>query len=174
MPKKFTPQAIIDRECYGKTTKTRCKVYLPTIYRKYNNDVPLWALEMVNRYCTRPKCTLLWVSRSRKPSSGWANSSGTTLTEYGDREFLPGPIIKMQAGTDEVEAKWVLLHEIAHINRWSGYGHDEKFYKEAVRLYKKHGEGLLEVVARDSRYPTEKKVCEKALARRAASKGSKG
>ncbi|MDP9468959.1 MAG: hypothetical protein M3P32_09525 [Chloroflexota bacterium] len=96
---------------------------------------PAWAERLVEEVCTAaavPSPLLRW-RRTRRSSS-----SGATRVEAGT--------ISVTAGTDELDQRLTLLHELAH---WLGprsrrrrrriIHHDAAFFTTAFELYRRHG-----------------------------------
>lgn len=112
---------------------------------------PSWASEMVRRVCAAAGVTepvMRWRQARR------AASSGVTRRSAGS--------ISVTAGTDDVDQRLTLLHELAH---WLGpvprcrrgrvLHHDAQFYAVAFDLYRRHGISDTEVLAREGgRYPS--------------------
>lgn len=112
---------------------------------------PAWAAEMVTDACAEagaPPPSLRWRRAAR------AASSGITRRAAGS--------ISVTAGTDELDQRLTLLHELAH---WLGplprrrrgrvLHHDAQFYATAFSLYRRHGIPDGEVLAREGgRYPS--------------------
>jgi hypothetical protein len=83
---------------------------------RWTGPVPAWAKRLVNKHA--PDTHVTW-----EPSSH-SGSSGHFQYAYG---------IHVTAGTDEVDNRRVLLHEIAHA-RTPGKGHSATFWDECYRL----------------------------------------
>lgn len=112
---------------------------------------PRWATELVREVCVAAGISepaLRW-RRARRLAS-----SGVTRRSLGS--------ISVTAGTDELDQRLTLLHELAH---WLGpaprrrHGrvlhHDARFYGVAFDLYRRHGIADAEVLAREGgRYPS--------------------
>jgi hypothetical protein len=112
---------------------------------------PSWASEMVRGVCAAAGVTepvMRW-RRARRSAS-----SGVTRRSTGS--------ISVTAGTDDVDQRLTLLHELAH---WLGpvprrrrgrvLHHDAQFYAVAFDLYRRHGISDAEVLAREGgRYPS--------------------
>ena len=113
--------------------------------------VPAWAGEIVRDVCA--------AAGVAQPSVGWRRarrpaSSGVTRRSTGG--------ISVTAGTDELDQRLTLLHELAH---WLGplprrrrgrvAHHDARFYAIAFELYGRHGIPDAESLAREGRrYPS--------------------
>jgi hypothetical protein len=112
---------------------------------------PLWAFELVHEVCTAAGIAppaMRW-QRARRSAS-----SGVTRRTVGT--------VSITAGTDELDQRLTLLHELAH---WLGpiprrrrgrlLHHDARFYAIAFELYRRHGIPDAEVLAREAgRYPS--------------------
>ena len=112
---------------------------------------PPWAIELVRQVCA--------AAGTSEPAVRWrsvrrAASSGVTRRSLGS--------ISVAAGTDELDQRLTLLHELAH---WLGpvprrrrgrvLHHDARFYAVAFDLYRRHRIPDAEVLARDGgRYPS--------------------
>jgi len=128
------------------------------------NKEPEWAIKLIEKECKARELTFIWHNVSkRKCSTGMAYSCFVKTT-YGERTWI-GQTLTISAGSDELSQKQVLLHEIAHFNAGIQNMHNEKFIKEVIRLYRKHG--LLEKVATGElhEYATVAKACAKAWGR---------
>lgn len=99
---------------------------------------PQWASDLKAKVLGRRKGPrLIWKLRSAASSSGVC--------------FYSGRII-VRAGTDEHDAKMVLLHELAHWLTGEGHHHDKAFWKRAFKLYEAHGLDISKCVAREKTY----------------------
>jgi hypothetical protein len=112
---------------------------------------PAWASELVSLVChgaAVPEPSLRW-RRAARPTS-----SGVTRRTAGS--------ISVCAGSDPVDQRLTLLHELAH---WIGprprrrrgrvAHHDLAFYAIAFELYARHGVALAEALEREgARYPS--------------------
>jgi hypothetical protein len=112
---------------------------------------PDWATEIVHGVCA--------AAGVAEPMMRWrharrSTSSGVTRRSAGS--------VSVTAGTDPVDQRLTLLHELAH---WLGptpprrrgriRHHDERFYAIAFDLYQRHGIPADEVLAREGgRYPS--------------------
>lgn len=112
---------------------------------------PRWAIELVREVCT--------AAGIAPPAMRWRHarrsaSSGVTRHAVGT--------VSVTAGTDELDQRLTLLHELAH---WLGpvprrrrgrlLHHDARFYAIAFELYRRHGIPDAEVLAREGgRYPS--------------------
>jgi hypothetical protein len=99
-------------------------------------EAPAWALGLLERVCTDagvPVPVLRWRNRDRPTSSGVTRRGSGTVA--------------VVAGTDEVDQRLTLLHELAH---WlvpvharrrgrAATHHDARFYAVAFDLYRRHG-----------------------------------
>ena len=115
-------------------------------------EVPAWAAELVAATCAqaelaRPRLT--WRRRDRPASSG--------VTRRGDGS------ISLVAGTDALDQRITLLHELAHwltlpaVRRSRGRTphHDAAFYRAAFTLYRRHGvPDAAALEAEGARYPS--------------------
>jgi hypothetical protein len=113
--------------------------------------IPAWAGQIVREVCASAAVeepVVRW-RRARRPAS-----SGVTRRLAGS--------ISVTAGTDEVDQRLTLLHELAH---WLGQvprrrrgrvaHHDARFYAIAFDLYRHHGIPDAEALAREGgRYPS--------------------
>ena len=112
---------------------------------------PAWVAEIV-----RAACAAAGVGQ---PSVRWrrarrAASSGVTRRSAGT--------IAVTAGTDELDQRLTLLHELAHWiapqprrRRGRALHHDAQFYAVAFELYHRHGIPDAEALAREGgRYPS--------------------
>lgn len=113
--------------------------------------VPAWAGEIVRDVCA--------AAGVAQPSVRWRHaqrpaSSGVTRRSTGS--------ISVTAGSDELDQRLTLLHELAH---WLGplprrrrgrvAHHDARFYATAFELYERHGIPDAEALAREGgRYPS--------------------
>jgi hypothetical protein len=99
-------------------------------------EAPAWAVELVGRVCAEasvPPPLLRWRTRDRETSSG--------VTRRGAGS------VAVVAGTDEVDQRLTLLHELAHWlvpasarrRRRAAAHHDAGFYAVAFDLYRRHG-----------------------------------
>lgn len=96
---------------------------------------PAWAVELLQTVCADagvPPPRLLW--RSRRGSQ----STGVTRRDVG--------AVSVRAGTDPVDQRLTLLHELAHWltpvqrgRRRRAVHHDRAFYLAAFGLYRRHG-----------------------------------
>jgi hypothetical protein len=112
---------------------------------------PAWAIQLVAEVChvagvSRP--ALRWRRAARSASSGVTRQTAGTVS--------------VTAGTDELDQRLTLLHELAH---WVGprprrhrgrvAHHDAAFYAAAFDLYRRHGIPDAEVLEREGgRYPS--------------------
>ncbi|MDP9243839.1 MAG: hypothetical protein M3O77_02005 [Chloroflexota bacterium] len=114
--------------------------------------LPAWASELIDAVCTDAAVEPPTVVRWRRRSG--IHSSGVTRPSLG--------VISVSAGSDELDARLTLLHELAH---WIGprprrvrrrvAHHDRAFYLRAFPLYRAHGIPDAEALAREgSRYPS--------------------
>ncbi|HET6381473.1 MAG TPA: hypothetical protein VFH63_10660, partial [candidate division Zixibacteria bacterium] len=113
-------------------------------------DAPAWARHLVARICADagvPEPLLRWRGRDRPTSSGVARRSAGTVS--------------VVAGTDLVDQRLTLLHELAHWisppsrRRRRTAHHGLAFYRTAFALYRRHG--IAEEVAlagEAARYPS--------------------
>ncbi|MDQ2940630.1 MAG: hypothetical protein M3R05_00415 [Chloroflexota bacterium] len=114
--------------------------------------LPAWASELIEAVCTDARVdapsVVRWCARRRPHSSG--------VTRPSLR------MISVSAGSDELDARLTLLHELAH---WIGprprrvrrrvVHHDRAFYLRAFPLYRAHGIPDEEALAREAgRYPS--------------------
>ena len=112
---------------------------------------PAWARELVRGVCAAAGVVEPVVRWRHAPRSA---SSGVTRQSAGS--------ISVTAGTDPLDQRLTLLHELAH---WLGpvarrrrgrvLHHDARFYAIAFGLYRSHGIPDAEVLAREGgRYPS--------------------
>jgi hypothetical protein len=98
-----------------------------------NRTVPAWAAALVELVCAEAGVTsprLLWRRRSGVPSTGVARRGDATIT--------------VRAGSDPVDQRLTLLHELAHwltppARRRRAPHHGAAFYATAFALYRRHG-----------------------------------
>ena len=123
------------------------------LVRPYRSPgLPAWASELIDAVCTDagvdPPAVVRWRRRSG------LHSSGVTRPSLG--------VVSVSAGSDELDARLTLLHELAH---WIGprprrmrrrvAHHDRAFYARTFPLYRAHGIPDAEALAREgSRYPS--------------------
>ena len=112
---------------------------------------PSWACELVRGVCAAagaPEPAMRWRHVRRSASSGVTRRSAGSIS--------------VTAGTDPVDQRLTLLHELAH---WLGLvprrrrgrvlHHDARFYAIAFDLYRRNGIPDAEVLAREGgRYPS--------------------
>jgi hypothetical protein len=112
---------------------------------------PAWATEIVRGVCAAAgvaEPTMRWRHARRSTSSGVTRRSAGSIS--------------VTAGTDAVDQRLTLLHELAH---WLGptprrrrgrvRHHDERFYAVAFDLYRRHAIPAAEVLAREGgRHPS--------------------
>jgi hypothetical protein len=112
---------------------------------------PDWAADIVQAACAAagvPEPQVRWRRAARSASSG------VTRRSVGS--------ISVTAGTDELDHRLTLLHELAHWlapqpprRRGRVLHHDARFYAIAFDLYRRHGIPDAEVLAREGgRYPS--------------------
>jgi len=112
---------------------------------------PEWAAALVVEVCAaagRPGPAVRW-RRARR-----ANSSGVTRPDLGQ--------ITVTAGTDPIDQRLTLLHELAHWlapraprRRRRTSHHNATFYQVAFALYHAHGISAAEAILREGgRYPS--------------------
>lgn len=119
---------------------------------KASGGAPAWAVELVRDVCAaataEPPGTLRWTRRDRPSSSGVTRRSAGSIS--------------IVAGSDELDQRLTLLHELAHWigptpgrRRGRGVHHGARFYATAFALYQAHGLTDAEAIARESsRYPS--------------------
>ncbi len=112
---------------------------------------PAWAASLVAEVCAEagvPEPLLRWRRAATSSSTGLARvTSGT---------------ISVTAGTDPIDQRLTLLHELAHWlgprpRRWRGRvtHHDGAFFERAFELYRRHGVPAAEALAREGgRHPS--------------------
>ncbi len=99
-------------------------------------EAPAWAVALVERVCAEASVAppvLLWRRRERETSSGVTRREARTVA--------------VVAGTDELDQRLTLLHELAHWlvpvrprrRRGGAAHHDARFYLTAFELYRRHG-----------------------------------
>ena len=112
---------------------------------------PAWALALIREVCEEagaPFPILHWRRSSRSHSSGVSRRGEGTIA--------------VTAGSDEIDQRVTLLHELAH---WIGpmprrsrrrvVHHDARFYATAFGLYRRHGLADGEALVRESwHYPS--------------------
>jgi hypothetical protein len=114
-------------------------------------EVPAWARELVAVTCAeaglaRPRVT--WRLRDRVASSGVTRRSSGSIS--------------VAAGTDPLDQRITLLHELAHWltlpatrpRRGRVAHHDVTFYRAAFGLYARHGVTSAALAAEGIRYPS--------------------
>ena len=113
--------------------------------------VPAWAAEIVQAACASAGIAEPRVRWRRAPRPA---SSGVTRRSAGS--------VAVTAGTDELDQRLTLLHELAHWiapsqrrRRGRVAHHDAHFYAIAFDLYRRHGIPDVEALAREGgRYPS--------------------
>lgn len=96
---------------------------------KTRGTVPEWATELVARVCKdygrRPAVITSWTRKDRTYSSGvtWDRRRNITIVE----------------GTDALEARTVLLHELAHYLSPVGWDHNLRFWTRCWELHIVYG-----------------------------------
>ncbi len=114
--------------------------------------LPAWASELIGAVCASAGVEPPPIVRWRRRSG--AHASGLTRPSLG--------IVAVSAGSDELDARLTLLHELAHwigpharSGRRRAAHHDRAFYMRAFPLYRAHGIPDTEALAREgSRYPS--------------------
>jgi hypothetical protein len=114
---------------------------------------PAWAVELVTAVCAEAgvpmPLTLAWRRRRSE------HSTGVTQLQLG--------AVRVRAGTDELDQRLTLLHELGHWlaprarrrQRGRTVHHGRAFYAIAFALYERHGIGLDEMLRLEgSRYPS--------------------
>ena len=96
---------------------------------------PAWAVELVGRVCADAGVAAPRLRWRRRASQ---HSTGIARREAGD--------VAVRAGTDEVDQRLTLLHELAHWlspqtrrRRGRAIHHGRDFYERAFDLYARHG-----------------------------------
>ncbi len=122
---------------------------------QFSAATPQWARALVAEVCSAvavaPPARVRWMRRARSTSSGVT------------RRHLDS--ISVVAGTDALDQRHTLLHELAHwltpapirrVRRSRGVAHhDRRFYAAAFALYLAHGFTAADALAREaSRYPS--------------------
>ena len=114
--------------------------------------LPAWAGELIDTVCADagvdPPSVVRWRRRSGPHSSGVTRPSLS--------------VISVSAGSDELDARLTLLHELAHWIaprprrvRGGMAHHDRAFYSRAFPLYRAHGIPDAEALVREGgRYPS--------------------
>lgn len=153
----------------------RCLVVEPPRWMSSKQSkLPDWARSVAESALTVPSCTIIWNERKGSVTSGVAQWD-KIITNYGERYRLPGRVITCTVGpTACMNARMaLLLHEIAHHNVGVSAMHTERWQREVVRLYRKHG--ILEWVhTRDwASYACEKDAVARAVCRANAARSSK-
>jgi hypothetical protein len=115
-------------------------------------EAPAWAAALVQRVCAEAAVAppaLSWRRRERETSSGVTRRGAGTVA--------------VVAGTDEVDQRLTLLHELAHWlvpvrprrHRGGSAHHDARFYAAAFVLYGRHGiPHEVALRAEGARYPS--------------------
>ena len=125
----------------------------PAPLRPYRSPrLPAWASELIEAVCTDAGAEAPSVVRWRRRSG--PHSSGVTRPSVG--------MISVNAGSDELDARLTLLHELAHWIaprprrvRGGMAHHDRAFYSRAFPLYRAHGIPDAEALVREGgRYPS--------------------
>jgi hypothetical protein len=111
---------------------------------------PAWATQIVRTACTAtgvPEPIVRWRRAARLGSSGVTRRAAGTIS--------------VTAGTDELDQRLTLLHELAHWlapqprRRGRVLHHDARFYSVAFDLYRRHAIPDAEALAREGgRYPS--------------------
>lgn len=112
---------------------------------------PSWALQIVHDVCAAAgvaEPAVRWRHASRSASSGVTRRTAGSIA--------------VNAGTDALDQRLTLLHELAHWlgpaprrRRGRAVHHDARFYATAFDLYRRHGIPDAEVLAREGgRYPS--------------------
>lgn len=86
---------------------------------RWAGPVPAWVKRLVTKYDDVIK--VVWTPEARDSSSGRYHN------------VFPHGRITINAGTDELDQRIVVLHEVAH-SRTVGHGHDEVFWDELYRI----------------------------------------
>ena len=118
---------------------------------EFSRATPAWARSLVGEVCaeadTQAPARVRWSTRPREASSG--------VTRRHDGS------ISIVAGTNPVDQRLTLLHELAHwltpMHRRRGrhVHHDARFYAIAFDLYRRNGLTAEEAVRREAgRYPS--------------------
>ena len=143
---------------------------------KATQNTPDWAVSLVEQVCkdyNRAKpADLVWHNSKHVKSGGvtyYAKTmSGKQMlkrTKTGRLVVFRGKI-RLSAGTDEIDQKLVLLHELAHwiVVRGKATGHTVRFWKQAFELYERYGIDLEYAHSREKYYrKTATSVYEKAF-----------
>jgi hypothetical protein len=118
----------------------------------HSRSAPAWAVELVTAACGEAGVTtpgrLIWRLRRAVASTG--------VTRHHERA------ISVRAGSDEIDQRLTLLHELAH---WIGPAprrtrarathHGPAFYRMAFELYARHGVATADALAGEAaRYPS--------------------
>ncbi|HET8587827.1 MAG TPA: hypothetical protein VFM74_08150 [Candidatus Limnocylindria bacterium] len=118
----------------------------------FSPSTPTWARDLVVAVCSErgvePPARVRWSRRHRVASSG--------VTRSGDCS------ISVVAGTDPVDQRLTLLHELAHWllpvaarRRRRAPHHDRRFYQVAFGLYRSYGLTDADALSREaSHYPS--------------------
>jgi hypothetical protein len=110
--------------------------------------VPVWATELIATVCADAGVVPPRVAWRRRASE---HSSGLTRRDDG--------VIAVRAGTDPLDVRLTLLHELAHWltptlrqGRWRrAEHHGRAFYVTAFELYRRHGIGDADAVRLEAR-----------------------
>ena len=138
---------------------------------KISGNAPEWATELFVTVCKDYNrglpSTFKWANCNRKCSSGVTRPSWYTYM----RRTKGGKLVKtrhygevsVRAGSDEQDAKLVLLHELAHhiVGRTiSGrrQGHSMKFWRLAFELYERYGVDMEYAFGREKGYKAKATV----------------
>lgn len=119
--------ALVEEIAPGRLTRARATAKRKAVERieaaRWTGPVPAWAKRLVTKYISDFR--VVWRPERRDSSSGRCFWDHFTVN----------------AGTDVVDQRRVVLHEIAHALT-NGHGHDETFWDEAYRL--SVAEGMVE------------------------------
>lgn len=117
--------------------------------RHFPEDMPVWAVELTLKVCAQYGVDI--------PEVKWANknrpyATGRAYSAQEKREHRFSYDISLVAGSGELDAKLVLLHELAHFTNPVGEHHGENFWNRAFDLYELHGIPLMFAHNRERRY----------------------
>lgn len=126
----------------GKTSRLATKRASKDALRVDRGSVPVWAEALIRRVCKAYKVPL---PRIRT----WRNTNGK---HSSGRTWPAWQMISISCGTNEKDARYVVLHELGHYLAPAKAHHGSEFCKIAQRLYKRFHEDPLYCVGREARY----------------------
>jgi predicted metal-dependent hydrolase len=126
--------------------------------KRFEGRVPEWAKRLVRKYEDRARAVTLVIRHSRtKPYTS------------GHCAYWSDRIVVTFGGTDEIEHKFVILHELAHHRAGAYEQHGDGFYDELYELTR--NEGVYRTCVSKGRAHWSSKGL-KAAGRRARAKGA--